>query len=136
LPPEKQFMTVTAQSQGHKVFDEEKYEQQILENIVEKTNQLKRKYHPTCMLLCLDGVCPRAKMVQQRYRRYMNVAGNSRSVNQKTNSPIQALINIEIATSKQKNLDFQFLKSTEPICAKTRPLKFFTMVKPGKSQMT
>lgn len=44
----------------------------IIKNIIIKTDELVVSFKPKKTFIAIDGVCPRAKMVQQRYRRFMS----------------------------------------------------------------
>lgn len=49
-----------------------KNEEDLIENVIKTTKTLIQEINPDKVYIALDGVCPRAKMVQQRYRRFMS----------------------------------------------------------------
>lgn len=52
--------------------DRKKFEKELIEYVLEYTDLIIKQINPKKVFLALDGVCPRSKMIQQRYRRYMS----------------------------------------------------------------
>lgn len=54
-------------------FDKDIFEEKVICSVIEHTKKLISIVNPQKTLIAVDGVCPRAKMIQQRYRRYMSI---------------------------------------------------------------
>ena len=51
-------------------------EEQLIINLWNKINYYNDLYKPTKLLICIDGVAPLAKIIQQRKRRYLTFYKN------------------------------------------------------------
>jgi len=60
----------------HPEASKETNEEKLFENLWNKINDYDKKFKPNKMLICIDGVAPLAKIIQQRKRRYLTIYKN------------------------------------------------------------
>ena len=60
----------------HPEASKETREPQLFENLWNKINDYNQSYNPEVILICIDGVAPLAKIIQQRKRRYLTIFKN------------------------------------------------------------
>jgi 5'-3' exonuclease len=54
----------------------EKNEEKLIQNLWKKIEDYDKSYNPKKMMICIDGVAPLAKIIQQRKRRYLSFYRN------------------------------------------------------------
>lgn len=61
----------------HKLLKENKFTKELLfQKLWDKINHYSHIYKPSKLLICIDGVAPLAKIIQQRKRRYLSIYKN------------------------------------------------------------